>query len=240
MTSTDTSHYWRRSSIRYSAEPRRSNAGCPPRASIGESGQGCSSDAVPTRFISRASRSRIAAACTPGPARPRTRCPCLWPFGGGASWIGRVRRGSDRVPASTRSAKSQVRWHCHLVTAHRQARSGDRRRPRVHVQRHADRGSTARLCVGEREVGNALDSETRKHLTAPSVVRRRLEELGTQVAPVADSTVSWSPPACRSWLERDFLALLKSAAMPKPELQRNIGATAFHVARVDFDFRPTR
>ena len=96
------------------------------------------------------------------------------------------------------------------------------------------------LAIGsEREAGNALDSATRKHLTAPSVVRRRLEELGTQGRPgVAMFNRVMESAGVQSWLERRFLELIRGARIPNPTLQRTYRADGQHVARVDFDFTP--
>lgn len=92
----------------------------------------------------------------------------------------------------------------------------------------------------EREVGNALDSGTRQGLTAPSVVQRRLDELGTQGRPgVATFRRVMESAGVQSWLERQFLALIKPAGLPKPTLQRSYRSDGVHVARVDFDFAPS-
>jgi len=93
--------------------------------------------------------------------------------------------------------------------------------------------------ASEREVGNALDSGTRKHLTAPSVVRQRLDELGTQGrAGIAVFNRVMESAGVQSWLERQFLALIRGSGLPKPELQRTYRSDAVHIARVDFDFAP--
>lgn len=95
------------------------------------------------------------------------------------------------------------------------------------------------LTGSEREIGNALDSATRKHLTAPSVVRRRLDELGTQGrSGVAVFNRVMESAGVQSWLQRQFLRLLKSARLPKPHLQRTYRSDGEHIARVDFDFDP--
>jgi hypothetical protein len=41
-----------------------------------------------------------------------------------------------------------------------------------------------------------------------------------------------------SWLERRFLALIRSAGLPRPAVQRTYRRDGRHVARVDFDFAP--
>lgn len=93
--------------------------------------------------------------------------------------------------------------------------------------------------ASEREVGNALDSGTRMRLTAPSVVRRRLDELGTKgrVGLAVFNRVMESA-GVQSWLERRFLALMRSSGLPKRALQRTYRSDGNHVARVDFDFGP--
>ena len=71
--------------------------------------------------------------------------------------------------------------------------------------------------TSERELGNALDSATRRGLTAPSVVRRRLEELGRQGrAGVAEFERVMESAGVQSWLERQFLHLLRSRSLPTP------------------------
>ena len=93
--------------------------------------------------------------------------------------------------------------------------------------------------TSERELGNALDSATRRGLTAPSVVRRRLEELGRQGrAGVAEFERVMESAGVQSWLERQFLHLLRSRSLPTPILQRVHRRDGRHVARVDFDFSP--
>ena len=93
--------------------------------------------------------------------------------------------------------------------------------------------------ASEREVGNALDSGTRMRLTAPSVVRRRLDELGTKGrVGIAVFNRVMESAGVQSWLERRFLALMRSSGLPKPALQRTYRSDGNHVARVDFDFGP--
>lgn len=94
--------------------------------------------------------------------------------------------------------------------------------------------------TSEREVGNALDSGSRRGLTAPSVVQRRLDEMGTQGRPgIAVFNRVMESAGVQSWLERQFLSLVKAAGLPKPALQRTYRADGEHIARVDFDFAPT-
>lgn len=93
--------------------------------------------------------------------------------------------------------------------------------------------------VGPDEVGNALDSGTRKRLTAPAVVARRLAELGRQGrAGVADFDAVMRLAGVESWLERRFLRLLQGSGIPAAVVQRTYRADGAHVARVDFDFAP--
>jgi len=89
------------------------------------------------------------------------------------------------------------------------------------------------------ELANALDSGTRKRLTAPSVVERRLEELGRQGRRgVARFDAIMRDAGVESWLERKFLRLVKPTGLPDPTLQRSYRAGDHLVARVDFDFAP--
>lgn len=93
--------------------------------------------------------------------------------------------------------------------------------------------------VDREHVGNALDSGTRKRLTAPPVVRRRLVELGRQGrAGVATFDELMRNAGVESWLERAFLELIAPTRLPRPAIQRTYHADRKHVARVDFDFAP--
>ncbi len=93
--------------------------------------------------------------------------------------------------------------------------------------------------VGERELGNAIDSAVRTGLTAPTYLRRRLDELGRQgrVGVAAFDRVMESA-GVQSWLERQFLALIRGHHLPVPAVQRIYRRDGIHVARVDFDFAP--
>lgn len=94
-------------------------------------------------------------------------------------------------------------------------------------------------CASEREIANALDSATRLGLTTPTVVRRRLDELGTQGRTgVAAFERVMESAGVQSWLERRFLHLVDSAGIGRPHLQRTYRRDGVHVARVDFDFHP--
>ena len=42
----------------------------------------------------------------------------------------------------------------------------------------------------------------------------------------------------QSWLERAFLRILRSTALPTPTIQRTYRRDGVHIARVDFDFAP--
>lgn len=93
--------------------------------------------------------------------------------------------------------------------------------------------------VSLREVGNALDSACRKRLTAPQVVRRRLEargRLGRRGVKEFDELMELA--GVESWLERKFLGAVRRAGLPQPTIQRVYRRDGRHVARVDFDFEP--
>jgi hypothetical protein len=88
-----------------------------------------------------------------------------------------------------------------------------------------------------REAGNALDSACRKHLTAQSVVRRRLEELGRQGRRgVAIFEQLMKAGAVESWLERRFLDVIRRAGLPVPMLQQRYELADVGIARVDFEY----
>lgn len=93
--------------------------------------------------------------------------------------------------------------------------------------------------VTERELGNAIDSATRAGLTAPVVLRRRLQQLGRRGrrgVRVFDRIMESA--GVQSWLERDFLRLVLSVGFSRPAVQRVHRRDGRHVARVDFDFDP--
>jgi hypothetical protein len=93
--------------------------------------------------------------------------------------------------------------------------------------------------VGPCQLGNALDSAVRQRLTAPSVIARRLDDLGRRGRPgIAEFDEVMNSAGVESWLERRFLELLDGLPLPKPELQRTYRSDGDHVARVDFDFFP--
>jgi very-short-patch-repair endonuclease len=93
--------------------------------------------------------------------------------------------------------------------------------------------------VDRRQVGNALDSATRRRLTAADVVRRRLAELGRHGRHgVGDFDRVVADAGVESWLERQLLAAVRRARLPGPQLQRVYRTDGHHVARVDFDFTP--
>jgi hypothetical protein len=93
--------------------------------------------------------------------------------------------------------------------------------------------------VTERELGNAIDSAIRAGITAPSYLRRRLQQLGRQGRPgVAVFDRVMESAGVQSWLERRFVRLVRGAGLPKPVTQRIYRRDGVHIARVDFDFSP--
>jgi hypothetical protein len=93
--------------------------------------------------------------------------------------------------------------------------------------------------VSERELGNAIDSAVRFGLTSPVVLRQRLEELGRSGrSGVVMFDRLMESAGVQSWLERQFLGLLRAAGLPRPAVQRIYRRDGRHVARVDFDFVP--
>jgi hypothetical protein len=93
--------------------------------------------------------------------------------------------------------------------------------------------------VGERELGNAIDSACRLGLTSPVFLRRRLHELGRQGrAGVVIFDRLMESAGVQSWLEREFEHLVRSAGLPMPRRQRVYRRDDRHIARVDFDFEP--
>jgi len=87
------------------------------------------------------------------------------------------------------------------------------------------------------EAAAALDSACRQRTTAVPVVRRRLESLGRagrRGVAVFERLVAEG--IVESWLERRFLAVLRSAGLPLPASQRRYDLEGFGVARVDFEF----
>jgi hypothetical protein len=93
--------------------------------------------------------------------------------------------------------------------------------------------------VGVAELGNAFDTAVRKRLTAPTVVERRLAELGRRGRSGIDAFDAVMEMAgVESWLERKFLVLLRRLAIPPSAIQRTYTSTGARVARVDFDFDP--
>lgn len=87
------------------------------------------------------------------------------------------------------------------------------------------------------EVGNALDSACSMRLTAVPVVRRRLGELGRQGrAGVAMFEQLVGVGTVESWLERQFVAVIRDARLPEPVLQHRHRLAGVGVARVDFEY----
>jgi hypothetical protein len=87
------------------------------------------------------------------------------------------------------------------------------------------------------EAGNALDSATRRRLTAPAVVERRLLQLGQhgRAGLVAFRELA-SVGAVESWLERLVLRVVSDAGLPALLLQQRYELPGVGVARVDFEF----
>ena len=93
--------------------------------------------------------------------------------------------------------------------------------------------------VTREQLGNAVDSACRKRLTAPTVIDRRLTELGRQGRPgIAEFDDVMELAGVESWLERAFLRVISGRGLPQPQLQRTYHCDRVHVARVDFDFAP--
>ena len=93
--------------------------------------------------------------------------------------------------------------------------------------------------AGRHATGNALDSAIRLRLASTEQVLRRLTKArASGVAGVELLDELLVDAGVESWLERRFLALLRSAGLPQPALQRVYRRDGRHVARVDFDFAP--
>lgn len=93
--------------------------------------------------------------------------------------------------------------------------------------------------VDPTQLANALDTACRMGLTAPSVVERRLRELGRQGRRgVAEFDAVMADAGVQSWLERRFRRLLRGSGLPTPTVQRVYRRGEDHVARVDFDVAP--
>ena len=89
------------------------------------------------------------------------------------------------------------------------------------------------------EVTNLLDSAVRLRLTSPEFLARRLAQhrhRGLAGAVLLDDILR--DAGVESWLERRFVALVRSAGLPLPAVQREYRSGGRHVARVDFDFAP--
>jgi len=85
---------------------------------------------------------------------------------------------------------------------------------------------------------DALDSACRMRLTAIPVVRDRFGRMGAGArAGIADFERAVREAAVDSWLERRFLALLRSAGLPLPECQQRHELDGVGVVRVDFEYR---
>src|SRR4029077_17047268 len=84
---------------------------------------------------------------------------------------------------------------------------------------------------------NALDSAVRLRLTTPRYLSGRLDAYrGGRGTRLLDELLV--DAGVERWLERRVLALLRSAGLPHPALQRVYRRDGRHVARVDFDFAP--
>jgi hypothetical protein len=93
--------------------------------------------------------------------------------------------------------------------------------------------------VGRRETANALDSAVRLRLVSVDFVQRRFAALRTSgVGGVSVIQELLSDAGVESWLERQFLALIRAAGLPRPAIQRTYRRDGRHIARVDFDFDP--
>jgi very-short-patch-repair endonuclease len=93
--------------------------------------------------------------------------------------------------------------------------------------------------AGRNATANALDSAIRLRLASTEqVVRRLTQARASGVAGVELIDELLVDAGVESWLERRFLALLRSAGLPQPALQRVYRRDGRHVARVDFDFAP--
>lgn len=87
------------------------------------------------------------------------------------------------------------------------------------------------------EAGDALASATRKRLTAPAVVERRLDQLGRAGrAGVAAFAELRRAGVVESGLERQLVRIVASAGLPVLLLQRRYALPGVGVARVDFEF----
>jgi len=99
----------------------------------------------------------------------------------------------------------------------------------IHLAGFAGRSATA----------NALDSAMRLRLLSTETLLGRLTQArdhGVAGVELLDDLLT--DAGVESWLERRFLALLRSAGLPAPQLQRVYRRDGRHVARVDFDFAP--
>jgi predicted transcriptional regulator of viral defense system len=89
------------------------------------------------------------------------------------------------------------------------------------------------------EVERAIDSAVRDGLTSPAFLARRLRDLRTKgrrgVVLVDELLVD---SGGHSDLERRFLALVRSAGLPRPTCQRVVARDGTTLARVDFSFEP--
>jgi hypothetical protein len=93
--------------------------------------------------------------------------------------------------------------------------------------------------AGRHATANALDSAMRLRLASTEQLVHRLTQARDHgVAGVELLDELLVDAGVESWLERRFLALIRSAGLPQPALQRVYRRDGRHVARVDFDFSP--
>lgn len=93
--------------------------------------------------------------------------------------------------------------------------------------------------ANEREVANAIDSAMRMGLTSPEFLLQRFTSLRRSGLPgVRMLEQLLSSAGVQSWLEREFLRLVRVAGLPEPAIQRTYRRGTQVVARVDFDFAP--
>src|SRR5262249_34478593 len=83
--------------------------------------------------------------------------------------------------------------------------------------------------------GTLIDSAVAKRLTTPDVLAQRLEALrGSGVSGVRMLSEVMLDAGGHSWLERRFLALMRTSGLPKPRCQVGFRDDGKRVARVDF------
>lgn len=89
------------------------------------------------------------------------------------------------------------------------------------------------------DLERAIDSAVREGLASPTFLRRRLTDLrGSGRAGVRVLDELLVDAGSHSPLEREFLALVRGAGLPRPQCQRIYRRDGVTVARVDFSFEP--